>query len=498
MAGTVFPLGNIVLHRSQQPHRGREVSECMHNTIKSSDEQQRSKPSLASASANSRWAGFTLPLPRSVDFWCRACDIYASYKFTQLLSAVGLADDKRWDQTHERNSDKMVNLCLDLQGFYLKTGQFLGTRYDFMPPQFTSKLSQLHDRCPSMPKQQCIEILTRELSGGNITEHFSSLDLDTPIGSASIAQVHEGVWRKTNQKVAVKLQYPHAESIMRRDLTNLRGLAEFLQRTELKFDILSAIKELQRQIGNEFDFIREANNMDFIGPKIRQKLPDIGVPQSVYATKRLLVMTFCEGTNLGRLAEFKADPSLASKIPILPRAIKRRFGTKLLTTLASAWGEQLFVIKAFHADCHPGNICIDGKGKISLLDWGQVKYIDDSLVSRFSSLVRALNSKQGIVEAFKGLGIGVTRPDDHESIRELAYSLFDTSRLLGKYKVSPFEPDSIIKRIGVQSMPPDVYLIVRTIQLLRGLCTAFDIDFSVAQHFAKYAAPSAIAATAAR
>jgi hypothetical protein len=40
---------------------------------------------------------------------------------------------KWWDAEHERNSDKMLSLCLDLRGFYLKAGQFLGTRPDFMP-----------------------------------------------------------------------------------------------------------------------------------------------------------------------------------------------------------------------------------------------------------------------------------------------------------------------------------------------------------------------------
>jgi len=41
----------------------------------------------------------------------------------------------RWDNLHELNSNRMMDLCLSMRGFYLKTGQFLGTRHDFMPPQ---------------------------------------------------------------------------------------------------------------------------------------------------------------------------------------------------------------------------------------------------------------------------------------------------------------------------------------------------------------------------
>ena len=37
-------------------------------------------------------------------------------------------------------SDRMLKLCLDLRGFYLKSGQFLGTRHDFMPKIYLRKL----------------------------------------------------------------------------------------------------------------------------------------------------------------------------------------------------------------------------------------------------------------------------------------------------------------------------------------------------------------------
>lgn len=48
-----------------------------------------------------------------------------------------------WEEVHEKNSDKMLKLCLELRGFYLKAGQFLGSRPDFMPMQYiVSSLSQ--------------------------------------------------------------------------------------------------------------------------------------------------------------------------------------------------------------------------------------------------------------------------------------------------------------------------------------------------------------------
>lgn len=56
--------------------------------------------------------------------------------------------------------------------------------------------------------------------------------------------------------VAVKIQYPDALQVMKRDLANVRTWAAFLSKTEIKFDMVSAVDELQKQIELEFDFTR--------------------------------------------------------------------------------------------------------------------------------------------------------------------------------------------------------------------------------------------------
>jgi hypothetical protein len=56
--------------------------------------------------------------------------------------------------------------------------------------------------------------------------------------------------------VAVKVQYPDALPLFMKDLGNIRSLAGFLSRTELKFDMVSAVDELSSQVRFEFDFKR--------------------------------------------------------------------------------------------------------------------------------------------------------------------------------------------------------------------------------------------------
>ena len=56
------------------------------------------------------------------------------------------------------------------------------------------------------------------------------------------------------------------------DLTNIRIAAAFLSKTELKYDLVSAVDELAAQIKLEFDFQREARVMDSIAEHLKVSL----------------------------------------------------------------------------------------------------------------------------------------------------------------------------------------------------------------------------------
>lgn len=53
------------------------------------------------------------------------------------------------------------------------------------------------------------------------------------------------------------------------DLGNIRLVAAFLSKTEVKFDLVSAVDELAAQIKLEFDFEREAKVMDSIAEHLK-------------------------------------------------------------------------------------------------------------------------------------------------------------------------------------------------------------------------------------
>ena len=77
-----------------------------------------------------------------------------------------------------------------------QAGQFLGSRHDFVPKEICQRLCRLHDQVPPMPAKQVEELLKEEFKVTGLHELFEWIDLETPLGSASIAQVHKARLRQ--------------------------------------------------------------------------------------------------------------------------------------------------------------------------------------------------------------------------------------------------------------------------------------------------------------
>ncbi|PRW59732.1 putative aarF domain-containing kinase 1 [Chlorella sorokiniana] len=466
---------------------------------------------------------------RTADFWSRTLTIYAGYKACQahalLLRAAGWSEDRlkneHWAAQHRKAAEQMYKLCVDLRGFYLKTGQFIGARGDFVPEQICRKLSLLHDQVPPMPAEQAREVIEREL-GVPLAAVFEWIDLETPLGSASISQVHKAKLRCPGRQrrnrpflrpvwdllrggynaadivpsgrppvdmqlaceqapksgiVAVKVQYPDALPTMALDLSNIRLAAAFLSKTEIKFDLVSAVDELAAQIKLEFDFRREARIMDAVARQFEKLNHRIEVPRSVpsLVTDRLLVMNFLEGVPITRLERHTQN---------LSEATKRLAARRILSRVSEAYGRMLLLDGLFQADGHPGNILVMKGGKIGLIDYGQSKRLSDSYRAAFAQLVLAMDrgKEEDVAAALAGIGV-VTEKEDPALKARLAYGMFDT-----RGKVDPFSPDSPIKKCGIQKFPPDMFFVLRVVQLLRGLATGMKVsNFSCANQWKPFA-----------
>ncbi|KAF8399848.1 hypothetical protein HHK36_015719 [Tetracentron sinense] len=340
------------------------------------------------------------PWQRSFQFWVRAADIYTGYKVFQFR--VNFVKDAKkqeemWDIQHEVAAEKLYSLCSELGGFFLKVAQILG-KPDLAPAAWVRRLVTLCDRAPATSFDEIQLILEKEL-GRSVGEMFEKFDVD-PVGSASIAQVHRARLRGAKSDVAVKVQHPGIQDLMMTDIRNLQAFALYLQKTDINFDIFSVTKEMEKQIGYEFDFLREAEAMDRIqrflcvnNKKIPVLVPRVMrdmVTRSVmlhglYSLSYLNLMRLVDTYINASLAEFAGLALILKRIgtwrvlvmdyidgiPILnlgDEIAKRGINPdgkiaamakqNILKSLTVAYGQMILKSGFFHADPHPGNILI--------------------------------------------------------------------------------------------------------------------------------------------
>lgn len=497
---------------------------------------------------------------RTSEFWLRATSIYAGYKSTQIKSlllknVMGWTNERIerevWEKQHEKAAEQMYSICVDMRGFYLKGGQFLGARSDFIPIQICKKLSLLQDRVPPMSKEQAKYAIEAEL-GTSLDTIFEWINLDKPLGSASISQVHKAklklpesfykkprrnflnrawLWlrrrdpeqarrmeeyrkdlsngisdslqyRSTRNEVplgyeevydpsdvvryappdgivAVKIQYPNSLPTMSMDLQSIRLWAAFLSKTEIKFDMLSAVDELAKQIKLEFDFSREARIMNAVARQFDGLNHKIVVPRSIpsLVTQRLLVMDYIDGIPITQMKDQVMFQNLSE-------ATKRLAARQILSKVSEAYGRMILLDGLFQADGHPGNILVMKGGKIGLIDYGQSKKLPDRYRLPFAKMILALEKKDDdeICKALDMLNIETSKDDKRLKAR-IAWGMFDTEGT-----VNPFDPDSPIKQVSVENFPSDLFFVLRVSQLLRGLANGMKIqDFSAAKQWSDFA-----------
>lgn len=77
--------------------------------------------------------------------------IYIDYKALQKREKFMKKpkSDALWKKAHERNAKRVFNLMVELEGLWVKLGQYMSSRADVLPSAFISNLKQLQDSLSS-------------------------------------------------------------------------------------------------------------------------------------------------------------------------------------------------------------------------------------------------------------------------------------------------------------------------------------------------------------
>jgi predicted unusual protein kinase regulating ubiquinone biosynthesis (AarF/ABC1/UbiB family) len=295
--------------------------------------------------------------------------------------AVGLLRDgptKRLKKAENlvRNAARIAGTLGEMKGAAMKAGQMLSLHEGLLPPEVASVLSVLQKEAPSVSFDVMEGELRRELE--NFDELFESIETEA-FAAASIGQVHRGILRD-GREVAVKIQYPKADRMVKADLKNMKALLGSLVGMFTDIDFEPIWEEAKERLIEELDYFQEAKN-------IRRKremyadFPAVLIPEVVdeASTQRVLTMEFVE-----------AIPPREAASDRYPQELKDRWGAVLFEFTLRGLFEHRFL----HADPNFANFAFREDGKVAVYDYGCMKEVPDAIAVGYAGLMDSLVHKR--------------------------------------------------------------------------------------------------------
>ncbi len=366
----------------------------------------------------------------------------------------------RLAKLHEEHAQKFVQSAMHLKGALLKIGQFASTRMDLLPAPYVKSLSQLQDSVPPVD----FSLIERQIKvslGAEINEVFSSFD-EEPVAAASIGQVHYAVLRD-GREVAVKIQYPDIERVVKDDLWVLLEVMDKLEKMYEGVKVVWIARELSKYIEQELDYLQEAKHLKTF-KKIFENNANVIVPDVIdeYTTKEVLVMERVHGKKITDWLDGEA--SLDER-------------KALIRTMLDAFCFQILRHGAFHADPHPGNFLVTEDRKLVMVDFGCCKIFDEKVRKGFQGLAQAIISQNvdEMKKSFKAIGFKMKRGKSYEeTIKKLALLFLevfmDRSKLGDAQIKNEFGAIATeIKNNPFEKIPQDFVLLGRVFTSLGGL-----------------------------
>ncbi|XP_073854070.1 aarF domain-containing protein kinase 1 isoform X9 [Macaca fascicularis] len=194
---------------------------------------------------------------------------------------------------HLRSARRLCELCCANRGTFIKVGQHLGALDYLLPEEYTSTLKVLHSQAPQSSMQEIRQVIREDL-GKEIHDLFQSFD-DTPLGTASLAQVHKAVLHD-GRTVAVKVQHPKVRAQSSKDILLMEVLILAVKQLFPEFEFMWLVDEAKKNLPLELDFLNEGRNAEKVSQMLKHfdflKVPRIHWDLS---TERVLLMEFVDG-----------------------------------------------------------------------------------------------------------------------------------------------------------------------------------------------------------
>lgn len=286
---------------------------------------------------------------------------------------VGVPANAVMDEVQRRTADQIFKVLGELKGGAMKFGQAMSIFEAVLPDEiagpYRETLTKLQDSAPPMSPERVHRVMAEEFGPG-WRQDFTSFE-DKPTASASIGQVHRGIWIDGTD-VAIKLQYPGAAKALLSDLKQIARVARLFGVIAPGVDVKPLVEELQERVAEELDYSLEAAAQQMFAMEFSGD-PEIVVPDVITNTERALVTTWME-----------SEYSLAHIITSGTQEERDHFGELYVRFLISGPSRTGML----HADPHPGNFRILADGRLGVVDYGAVARLPEGLPPAMGRLLR--------------------------------------------------------------------------------------------------------------
>lgn len=342
---------------------------------------------------------------------------------------------------------------------FVKLAQIMSNRPDMLPEPLIKEFEKLQDKVPPFSYQEVRRIIKEE-SGLELEEIYAEFNVE-PLASASIGQVHMAKLHN-GDKVVVKIQRPEAQEAIERDLTILADIVRRADRYLKRQGVLNAgdvVRVFERSMTRELDYSNEARNIQKFRTLYANN-PNLYIPKvyKEYSSRRMLTMEFADGCKITNVEQLKAWGLNPQKLVELGMGI---------------YLEMIFEQGSFHADPHPGNVLVNSKGKIVLIDFGMVGHLMRRDKYNFSMVFISIAQQdaRAAAEALRKLAIEENITDNRAfeyDIQELIldYASLDVSEASIADMINRLQKIMLDYQLKV---PGDIYIIFRALAILEGI-----------------------------
>lgn len=369
---------------------------------------------------------------------------------------------------------KVRQVLEDLGPTFVKLGQIISMRPDFLPNEYRDELTKLQSEVKPMSFGVVKEIIRCEYNQG-WEGIFASID-EKAMGSASIAQVHRAELLD-GSRVVIKVQRPGIYDVMAKDIALLKkaiSILNIVRDSDGVVDLESIVDEMWEIAKQEMDFLLEADHIEefshlnkddeyILCPKVNRQL----------TTQRILVMECMDGIPLDE------GEGLQAACVDMER-IGRLLGVNYV--------KQIIDDGFFHADPHPGNIWVKD-GRIIWLDLGMMGRLSVRDRNNFRHAIMALVTRDvyGMKEAVLALGLPRGKVD-HIQLYD------DVAALMNQYGDLDFEhlkAGEVAKKILMVLksnnivIPQGFSMFARGVMIMEGVMTRCCPQVNFSEIFAK-------------